>query len=485
MLEQQNNPVEGGAETVTESVSSSIANCHQTSDYSTASTGNVNYAFSLPSVSFKHFTAKMADFNNLNEDKATLKEWREVVQESVDNYTSVNMYADRVADPTSRFEQGFIDSSKAVATTTDFKLKAVEGEIKGEMALLKVAKLLGLGDIVRVPLPHSGMWITLKPPTEKDLIDFYNNLYKEKVVLGRSTSGLTLSNFSVFINNALVDFILDHVHSISYSDIKISELKKYISLNDLPVLVWGFASSIYPSGFDYKRACVTDVEKCSHIVAGKINVSKLLWIDNSALTEAQRLILSEFRPNRLTVDSYNKYKVEHTRLVSGSFKTESGLKFTLKVPSIDDYVTSGLSWINSINNQVESVSTENKDPKYKQAMLEQYIKTTLLKQYNHFVSEIEVEDNVVTDKETIDSILGMLSSDDVVRTQVLDEINKYISNSTLAVIGIPEYECPSCKANQNTAPINDRLVNVIPLDSMNLFFSLITLRISRIIEREM
>ncbi len=459
---------------------------HQTSDYSAPGTSEkINYAFSLPSIVFPEFTKKMADFNNLNEDKVSLKAWKDVVQDSVDHYTSADMYTERLADPAARFEQGFVDSSKALSTISDFKLKNVDGEIKGEFALLKVAKFLGLGDIVRIPLPHSGMWITVKPPTEKDLIDFYNNLYKEKVILGRSTSGLTLSNFSVYINNALIDFILDHVHSISYSDIKISDLKKYISIHDLPILTWGFAASLYPNGFDYKRACVADVEKCSHIVSGKINVAKLLWIDNAALTDAQKLILSEFRPNRLTMDSYTKYKTEHTRCVSGSFKTDSGLKFTLTVPSIDEYVSTGLAWVNAINNQVESVALDNKDPKYKQSILEQYIKTTLLKQYCHFVTEIEIDENTVTDRETINSVLEMLSSDDATRTQVLTEINKYISQTTVAVIGIPEYECPSCKTNQNTSPVNDKLVNVIALDSMNLFFSLITLRITKILEREM
>lgn len=459
---------------------------HQSSDYTLPGTPDeIAYKFSLPSIVFSSFTKKIADFNNLNEDNATLKDWREVVQDSVDMYTSSDMYTDRLSDPASKFEQGFTDNNKELSTISDFKLKNVDGEIKGEFALLKVAKFLGLGDIVRIPLPHSGIWITVKPPTEKDLIDFYNNLYREKVVLGRSTSGLTLSNFSVYINNALIDFILDHVHSINYSDIKISELKKFISIHDLPILVWGFAASLYPNGFDYKRACVADVDKCSHISAGKINVSKLLWIDNSSLTDAQKLILSEFRPNRLTMDSYTKYKAEHARSVSGSFTTAAGLKFTLDIPSIDDYVTSGLAWVNTINAKVESVALDDKDPKYKQSLLEQYIKTTLLKQYCHFVKEIEIDDNTITDRETIDNILEMLSGDDITRTFVLTEINKYISKTTVAVIGIPEYECPACKANQNPSPVNDRLVNVIALDSMNLFFSLTTLKVSKIMERQM
>jgi len=61
---------------------------------------------------------------------------------------------------------------------------------------------------------------------------------------------------------------------------------------------------------------------------------------------------------------------------------------------------------------------------------------------------------------------------------------KFKSDTTLALIGIPEFKCPNCGKEQNDNPINKNLVNVIPLDVINIFFTLLTLRISKILERE-
>lgn len=467
-----------------DAVDSSKPNAHQTEEYATVSADEpTKYSFSMPSYKYTTFVAKIQDFNNINLERSGMGKWQRVVQDSVEFYTSANMYNSLFEDNSRNFQQGFKDNAGNLSSITNFKLKSVEGEIKGELALLKVAKHLGLGDIIRVPLPHSGIWVTLKPPTEKDMVDFYNNLYRDKISLGRSTSGLTLSNFSVFINNALMDFIIAHVHSINYSDIPISDLKNHISIHDIPILAWGFASTIYPNGYDYNRACL-DVEKCTHVTHGKINLSKLLWIDNTALSEAQRIILSEFRPNKLTVDNYNKYKAEHVKLADTYFETASGVKINLSVPTVEDYFTDGLQWVNSINNKIESVVIDDRDNKHKDSLLDQYVKSTVLRQYNHFISSVEVDGNTISDRETINNLLEMLSSNDEIRTKIIEEVNKYISNTTIAVIGIPEYECPVCKANQNPDPVNDRFVNVIPLDTINLFFSLITLRISQILERE-
>lgn len=479
-------PVVEAAKVVSEPVVD-IPRVKQTSDINlTEEVKDKAYTFSLPSYTFDKFTVKIKNFNNTNIDTdANLKDWRDTVQESVEYYTAANLYNDRVKDPNSLFEQGIKDSNGNLSSINNFKLKQIDGEIKGELALLKIAKHLGLGDIIRVPLPHTGMWVTLKPPAEKDLIDFYNNLYRDKIILGRSTSGLTLSNFSVYINNSLLDFILEHVHSTNYSDIKISELKKYISIYDLPILAWGFACTIYPNGFDYERACIEDVEKCSNIVKAKINLSKLLWIDNNALTDAQRTILSEFRPNKLSLDNYNKFQAENVKLVNNYFITKTNLKFNLTSPTAVSYIEDGLTWVNSINNKIEQSLLLDKDEDSKQRLLEQYVKTSTLRQYGHFITSIEIDDNTIVDRETINSILELVSADDDIRQEVIEKINKYISDSTIGLIGIPEYECPACKANQNPDPVNDRFVNIISLDSMNLFFSLITLRVTTILGREL
>ena len=464
-------------------------NAVQTAEFSSPSDGKLDYSVSLPSVSLSLFNTKVRQFNGVNlEDKAEgLKDWRDLLQNSVDFYTVGGLYQNRLEEAGSVFSQGVQADSGALNTITPVNFKNTSGELKGEIALLKVSKMLGLGDVVNVPLPHSGIWVSIKPPTEKDLIDFYNSIFREKIMLGRTTFGLTLTNFSVHINNRLFDFILKHIHSVNYADMPKEELKNYVLIHDFPILAWGFACTMYPNGFDYQRACVTDVEACSHIAKAKLNIAKLLWIDNPSLSAAQKKMMEEFRPNKLSLDNYRKYIGEHTRVAGSTFETKNGMKFKLKVPTFNEYTTDGLAWISGINSAIENIilaESDNQDDEAKTEMLNQYVKTSILRQFNHFVDEIHVEDSVISDRATINTVLEALSSQDDLRAEITENILKFKAKTTIGIIGIPEYKCPNCGSQQNPTPTNENFVNVIPLDSMNLFFTLITLRISKILERE-
>lgn len=444
------------------------------------------YILSLPSIPLNSFNEKINAFTNANIDinAKEYSDWRDVVQNSIEYYTPLSLYQNRFSDEKSLFMQGVEVDENQRLSINNIKFKKTEGELKGEIALLKVTKLLGLGDVFSVPLPHSGIWVTIKPPTEKDLIDFYNTLFREKIVLGRATSGLTLTNFSVYINNRLIDFILKHIYSVNYSDIPKEKLKDYILIHDLPILAWGFACTIYPNGFEYQRACVNDIENCTYITKGIINLIKLLWIDNFALTEAQKKIFSEYRPNKLTVESYKKYIAEHSKVASSFITLKNDIKIKLRVPTLSEYISDGMNWINMINNSVESVIFNNENSEEeKEALLNQYIRSSILRQFSHFVDYIEVDENPITDRDTINQVLEAFSIDDEIREELTNKILAFKSDTTIALIGIPEYKCPNCQKEQNEDPINERFSNVIPLDVMNVFFTLLVSRIAKILER--
>lgn len=468
------------------------SNAVQTAEYSSESSGRPDYAVSLPSIGLFNFNTQLRRFNNLNLDENApgMKGWQRVTQNSIDYYTVGALYQDRLHEEGSKFSQGIQTDNGELNSMAPLKMKSAPGELKGEIALLKVSKMLGLGDVVNVPLPHSGIWVTIKPPTEKDLIDFYNSIFREKIMLGRTTFGLTLTNFSVHINNRLMDFMMKHIHSVNYGDLPKTELKNYMLIHDFPILAWGFAATMYPNGFDYERACVTDVQACSHVAKAKINVAKLLWVDNPSLSVAQKKILEEFRPNKLSLDSYRKFIGEHVRVAGSSFTTTSGIKFKLKVPTFNEYTTDGLAWISGINSAIENIilqetDAEDDDGKAKTEMLNQYVKTSILRQFNHFIDEIDLgEGEIISDRDTINKVLEAFSAQDDLRNEITENVLKYKAKTTIAIVGIPEYKCPSCGHPQNPNPTNENFVNVIPLDVMNLFFTLITLRISKILERE-
>jgi len=445
------------------------------------------YMFSVPSIGLTHFNKKINEFKNIDLDvnNAGLKAWKKTNEEAIDFYTPGGLYQDRFYDEKSKFEQGVASKEGDLKTISQLKFKQTDGPLNAELAVLKVSKMLGLGDVLSIPLPHSGIWVTIKPPTEKDLIDFYNSIFKEKITLGRSTFGLTLTNFSVYVNRKLFDFIMKHVHSVNYQGINKSELDNYILIHDFPILAWGFAATIYPNGFDYQRACVDDVEQCSYVAKAVLNMLKLLWVDNASLTDAQKIIMAENRPNKLSIENYRKYIIEHVRVTGTEFTIKENIKFKLRIPTFAEYTTDGLSWVNTINSAIDSfIVEEGNEVEAKTQLLDQYVRSSILCQFNHFIDYIEIDENVVNDRTSITEVLKVFSADDELRSEIINKILKFKADTTIALVGIPDYKCPNCGKPQNPSALNPHLTSVIPLDVMNLFFTLITLRISKIMERE-
>lgn len=448
------------------------------------------YTFSLPSVLRSSLQQKFLEASQLDEFKVETPQIKKLVEDinaCVENYAAADLYTDRFTDESSKFHQGVVKGSgtEVIPPISSPKFKAFDGDLKGEIAVLKISKKLGLGDVFTVMLPHSGIVVTIKPPPEREIIDFYNSIFRDKVYLGRMTSGLTLSNFSSYINNKLFDFITSRVHSINYGDIPKEKLRDYVLIHDFPILAWGLAACMYPNGFEYQRNCVNIIEKCTHVVKDTINLLDLVWVDNPSLTEFQKDTLTEFRANKLGVDSYRKYLNDHTKVKSGELPLACGIKVKLKVPTFSEHIQDGLGWVNKINTAIDKVvCSADEEDKVKSDLLQQYVNASALRQYGHFIDYLEVDDNVITDRDTINTVLETLSSDDSIRKEILSGIVKYTSETTIAIIGIPEFKCEVCGKEQNVEPINEKLVSVIPLDVMMLFFTLLTLRLSRILERE-
>lgn len=471
--------------------------CHYTEpiDFSQNVAANTVYRFSLPPVARETILhqLKVANAGIIpNQDTAEFKVWKDTVSEAVENYTTDGLYQSRLDDQEADFAQGIRKPDGSLLGMSSPKFRSVDGELKGELAVLKVSKKLGLGDVLSIPLPHSGIVVTIKPPTERDIIDFYNTVFREKIYLGRMSSGLTLTNLSAYINNRLFDFIIKHVHSINYSDINKDQLKNYILIHDFHVLAWGFAATMYPNGFDYQRPCTNHIDSCNYIAKATINMLKLLWVDNSSLTQVQKDILYEVRPGKLTADSYRKFVGEHQRTKAREVTLTNGLKVTLKIPTVAEHINDGLGWVNKINNSIDNIlAIEGDESEAKTEMLQQYVASSVLRQFSHFVDFIEADESVITDRDTIHSVLELLSSEDDLRKELTEAILKFKSDTTLALVGIPEYKCPQCGKEQKSqetsgivAPENEKLSSVIPLDVMMLFFTLLTLRMSRILERQ-
>lgn len=344
--------------------------------------------------------------------------------------------------------------------------------ISGDRALMKATNVLGLGSIVQVPLWHTGIWVTIKAPTEASLLELERRIANEKISLGRYTSGMVFSNTSIYTVSYVVNFVLNHVYDASVKNITQEALKNLIKVTDIPTLVWAIACAIYPNGYNYVRPCTTNPSECQHLVKGTLSVGKLFWTDNAALSEYQRRHMTR-RGDKFTEEELERYENEHTRGGPYLFNIHEHISVKLRVPTIAQYEQSGFGWVDGIVQLLEgSLGVSLKGKERDNYIIDQG-RLTALRQYSHWVEQIDVEEDSVVDAETIEALLANLSSQEELSNLFFEKVGQYIDESVISLIAIPKYDCPACGGEQTGDVHINRHPHLLPIDVVSVFFLLL------------
>lgn len=426
--------------------------------------------------------------NILNDPKT--REWLQIVSEGSKASTFNDGFIPTLEDSAADYFQS-IELNGTKLAGAQPKFKQLENQtLTGERAAIRLMSHLGLGTLFQVPLWHSGIWITFKAPTESEIIELNRRGIADKIAMGRSSYGLAFSNTASYTTDRIIDFALDHVYdtSININEIPSSDLKNWIDSQDIPSLIWGFICTMYPKGFQYRRACVADPEKCNHVVEEMLNVSKLQWTNRLALTDWQKTHMSSRRSNTKDKASIKRYKEEmlktQKRRVTFNEGTDAEIAITLKTPTIGEYVDAGHRWVSEIIEMVDqALGQEIRDNERNEYILK-HAQASSMRQYVHWVESIEMGSNIIVDMESIENSFNMLSSHNDIRNKFIEETVRYINESTISVIGIPVYDCPVCKTPQDEQSFDlPQHKNIIPLDMIQLFFVLLTQRLLKIEDR--
>lgn len=346
------------------------------------------------------------------------------------------------------------------------------GKITGDKALLKVAAASSTGTTTHIPLWHTGIWVTLKPPTEGALLELDKRITSEKILLGRYTSGLIFSNTSVYTASHVINFVLNHLHDSSVKDISHDALKKIIKVTDIPTLLWGMACSINPDKYKYSRACTTNPANCQHVVTGEISLGKLFWMDDKLISIKQRRHMSK-RLEKFTLEDLKAYEEEHIAGSPRIVTLNDRFKAKLTVPNITQYETAGFSWVDGLVKMAEgSLGVSLNDKQREEYILDQ-AKLTTIRQYGHWVSELHVDGDIIDDFETLEGALGQISGNSDVVNSLFEHIGKFIDDSTLAVVAIPKYDCPACGTRQEDGEGHSFHEHLLPIDVLRTFFTLL------------
>lgn len=360
-----------------------------------------------------------------------------------------------------------------------------DAPLVGEEALQWMQAMMGTGQITRIPLWHSGIWVNLKAPTEAQLLELERRIANEKITLGRATAGLAYSNMSVYHNAFLFNFALSLVFDCSISGYTTEKLKQKILLPDLPLLLWGLLCTIYPNGYRYHRPCIADPTVCQHVTEELLDISKLCWTDNLALTASQRAHMVR-KTAKFTDIELDNYVSQHRYVGKGTVlvKEVDGNKTVveLRVPTLSDYEQSGYSWVENIVATADQAFGSQLGSEERDEYILDQARTTSLRQYAHWIKRITFNGSaVIDDRSTLEAMIAQLTGDMVASEAFLDGVQKYINDSTISQIALPTYKCPACQADQQNSE-EAKHPHLIPLDIGAIFFTLLGQRTRRLLD---
>lgn len=362
--------------------------------------------------------------------------------------------------------------------------------LEGAAAMAYLQNMLGTGQVTRFPLWHSGLWLTLKAPSEDALLELDSRIAQEKISLGRMTQGLAFSNTQVYMSSHLVNFALDHVIDCSIKDYTPSELKKRILVTDLPLIMLYLLTTIYPSGYRYSRPCLHNPGKCHHVVEEVLNLTRLNWTKTNVLTQSQRALMVR-KTAKFTDLELENYRNNHSYLskrtaVLKTVERDSGAVTTsveLKVPTLAEYEASGFAWIEGIVTATQDAFGTQMDENERDNYIMAQARVTSLRQYAHWIERITFsDDRVIEDRKTLETTIATLTGDLEVSKNFIDAVRNFIDSATISTVAIPYYTCPECgePGERIEGGANPHL---IPLNVESIFFTLLAHRLEGLMSR--
>lgn len=351
--------------------------------------------------------------------------------------------------------------------------------------------ILNVGEVVQVPLWHSGFWVTLRPIKERDIINLNIILKNNVVEMGRYSNTLVYTNYNVMYAKIITDFIRENIVDYSINIDSTDDIRSYIKIEDLNILINGLVSSMYPNGYDISRACQnsliftdpnTKETKCDYTSIVRIDPKKLLWVNKRLLTDKMLIQMSKKSSKSVSVDEVKEYQ----RLLYGNksvntleIETENKDKIYIELqsPDILSHCNKGEEWIDLLVEENDKNLIANKDTNIKNQRLLDLVYASKVGLYRSFIKSIRVNDNIVSeDQDTIDNFIDIMSASQDIVTKLFDHMTKYKNDTTIALIATPAYTCPNCKHyNSATDPVKD-FEQLVPLDIISVFFDLCDIR---------
>lgn len=374
------------------------------------------------------------------------------------------------------------------------KLKT-QSEIPDTMAIEIIRSVTGGGRKTIVPLVHSGIVVTMKPPTLAEYTRLKEAITASRSNLGRQTNGLLFNATSVFHDKDILNLIFSLITSSNTIACTQEYLMSVIRQFDIPTLMLGAIAARYPDGYEFHWACIQNVDKCNYTVKSLIDLKQLFRVDNSSLTDLQKNMLTNPGATR-SEDDLKKYQEEfklfckNTAVIDERETDDIKIQIVLgfRIPTLEEYVGEGTKWINEIQESIKTASgvTVN-SAREREYIIAEKINSIILEGFLPWVETITLrdvtnnKDHVIGDMEKIAEFLRENSVNPEIHTKIRDAIMKFILDNTKTIIGIPNFQCPNCGGWQTVN--NEKVDIIVPIDMYSTFFMTLQSMELRLLEK--
>lgn len=363
-------------------------------------------------------------------------------------------------------------------------------ELKDSQALLYALSALNLGAPFQAPMWHSGFWVSFRPASEEAWVNFNEVLSADKIRVGRAASGLAFSNTNAIFTERALEFALEHVidHNIRLEATTARrDLFKKLRSADIPIFLWAFLVANNPGGYPISRGCSAAIGDCTKVIEDTINLRILQVTDDSCFEPRHRNHMAKNYPGGVTEKEVEEYQSSLMAIQEQEFlvmeEAGSEVRITLKQPSAEEYMSSGRRWFTGIVEMVNSILAKDTTDNKREEVYQKYAKSGVLREYSHWIKELHINTNRITDLTSLENVLKEISPHGKLRDSVYKKISDYIEKTTLSVIAVPNYACPACGYIQKEEKKDDRFTDCIPLDVAQAFFNLALLRVVEITRR--
>lgn len=414
---------------------------------------------------------------NLEKDPKAVR-WLNVLQLSLNNLYDQDALGEAAARPDADWRQ-FIESESGRLGMGAVKIAAKEGEkLTGERAVQQVRALMGRGTPRQVMLPHSGFWVSVRAPGDSYYIDLMRTLAEDKIQLGRETTGVAFSNLNSFFAGTIANFVFGMVYDTTLKA-GMENLGDKMLVTDLPSFVLGGAAAIWPNGFNYSRALLTNAAEQTPTRTGAVSIPKMQWFDNRSFTEWQRSHLAQRYGKNVTDEDLEKYRKEFTRGQPRMVPLNESVQIELKVPTVNEYLNSGQRWINNIIAMVDKSFALPPTDDARNDFINQHGKASDMRQFGHWIKAVHVNGVIydsTEDQDVIDALLDDMAADEEASEVYFREVKKYINDVTVCLVAVPV---------EPGEPVDDKVMNpnyphLLPIDVFHTFFTLLVQRVEQI-----